>query len=122
MSPAPGVSALRRAYPVELPDEQVASAWAAARRAVLQARVTGDDDGRLAVSSGCAATGAARHRSALTEQAALALSRLDDGSLVSCARCASPLPFDRLDALPGVVDCADCRRAGAPGVDTRWCR
>lgn len=121
MTPTP-VVALRGAYPHDLPDDAAAAAWLRRRRDVLTARVAGDADGTLAVSSGCAASGAARHRSALTEQAVLALSRLEDGSLVRCLSCDAPLAFDRLDAAPGVVACAACRRATSGGVDTRWCR
>ncbi len=116
------VTALRRAYPVALPDDGKAQAWVSARGAVLRARVDGDGDASLAVSSGCAATGATRHRRALHEQAGEALVRLRDGSLVDCARCGRRLDFERLDALVGVVDCADCRRTEAGAPDTRWCR
>ncbi len=116
------VTALREAYPERLPDDDSAVSWALVRRRALLDRVAGDDDGLSAVSSGCAATGAARHRTALTEQARLALERFDAGQLVDCAVCGHRLDFDRLDAVPGVVACAVCRRAGAPELDTRWCR
>lgn len=116
------VTALRCAYPVELPDDGAAQAWVCARGALLRARVDGDGDATLAVSSGCAATGATRHRRALHEQAGQALTRLRDGSLVDCARCGRRLDFERLDAVVGVLDCADCRRARAGSPDTRWCR
>ncbi|MBC7375097.1 MAG: hypothetical protein H7323_14005 [Frankiales bacterium] len=122
MSVSVAVTALRRAYPDHLPDDQSASRWALLRRQALQDRVLGDDDSLFAVSSGCAATGATRHRTALTEAARLALERFDAGQLVDCAVCGDRLDFDRLDAAPGVVACAACRRAGAPELDTRWCR
>ena len=116
------VSALRRAYPTQLPTDEAALVWATSRRRALQDRIAGDADGLLAVSSGCAATGAARHRTSLTEQAQLALRRLDAGHMVDCADCGDRLDFDRLDAAPGVVACATCRRAGASAPDNRWCR
>lgn len=122
MHPDEVVSALRAAYPGELPHDDDAAGWAARRRAVLVARVAGDGDAALAVSSGCAATGAARHRSALTAQAGLALARLDSGRLVDCTTCGGRLPFARLDAVADVVACAACRRASTDGPDTRWCR
>lgn len=122
MSDLAAVTALRRAYPIALPDDGAAQAWVLARDALLRARVVGDGDAALAVSSGCAATGATRHRRALHEQAGQALARLGDGSLVDCARCGRRLAFERLDAAVGVVDCADCRRAEAGAPDTRWCR
>ena len=80
--PTAAVTALRSAYPAELPDDASATAWERSLRAVLVARaVVGGDDGRT-TSSGCAASGAARHRSGLAVTAAAALVRLDDGSLV----------------------------------------
>lgn len=122
MSAPPAVAALRRAYPVELPDDAAATAWWGVRRDVLLRRVTDDGDAALAVSSGCAAGGAHRHRSGLVEQADRALQRLHDGTLVDCAACGHRLDFARLDAAPGAVDCTTCRRAAAGSPDTRWCR
>ena len=113
---------MRRAYPTLLADDGHAAAWVDDRRHQLLDRLVADGDAALAVSSGCAATGANRHRRVLTEQAGLALGRLDDGSLVDCADCGRRLDFERLDAAPGVVSCAHCRRAAAGAPDTRWCR
>lgn len=115
MTPA----ALRRAYPEQLPDDQAAERWVHTRRQELVRRATIDADGPLAVSSGCAASGSARHRQGLAEAAVAALARLDDGTLVDCAGCGRRLDFDRLDAAPAVVFCAECGRVP---VDTRWCR
>jgi len=84
--------------------------------------VAGDGDAAAAVSSGCAATGASRHRSELADQADRALRRLQDGTLVDCAACGRRLDFDRLDAVPGAVDCTACRRVAAGAPDERWCR
>ena len=120
--PAPGVVALRRAYPAELPDDDAAATWWGLRRDLLLARVTGDGDAALAVSSGCAATGASRHRSDLVAQADRALKRLQDGTLIDCVACGRRLDFDRLDAAPAAVDCTACRTAAAGALDTRWCR
>ena len=105
-----------------LPDDGIAAAWVGVRRDRLLQRVVGDGDASSAVSSGCAATGANRHRSSLTEQARLALRRLEDGSLVDCVTCGLRLDFERLDAAPGVVACAACRRQAAGAPDARWCR
>lgn len=118
----PAVAALRAAYPGLLTDDGLASAWVEVRRDRLLQRVVGDGDASLAVSSGCAATGANRHRSTLTEQAGLALQRLEAGSLVDCTSCGLRLDFERLDAAPGVVACAACQRDAAAAPDTRWCR
>ena len=116
------MTALRAAYPAQLPDDDSALTWALLRRRALEDRALGDDDGLLAVSSGCAATGATRHHTAVTEQARLALERFDAGTLVDCAVCGDRLDFDRLDAATGVMACAVCRQAGTPELDTRWCR
>lgn len=122
MSHPCAVAALRTAYPRLLPDDRRAAAWVALRRDRLLERTLDDSHASQSVSSGCAATGAARHRTALTEQAGLALQRLDDGSLVDCAGCGTRLDFERLDAAPAVVACAACRRRTAAAPDTRWCR
>lgn len=122
MPAPPAVAALRRAYPAELPDDAAAAAWWGVRRDLLLARVTGDGDAALAVSSGCAATGASRHRSGLVAGADRALRRLQDGTLVDCVACGRRLDFDRLDAAPAAVDCTACRTAASGALDTRWCR
>ena len=122
MPAPPALAALRRAYPSELPDDAAAAAWWGVRRDLLLARVAGAGDAALAVSSGCAATGASRHRSGLVAHAELALQRLQDGTLVDCIGCGRRLDFDRLDAGPAAVDCTTCRRAAAGTLDTRWCR
>lgn len=123
MVPAPPVVlALRAAYPGDLPDDAAAVRWWGLRRALLQERVAGDGDAAVAVSSGCAASGASRHRSALAAQADVALQRLQDGTLVDCVSCGRRLDFDRLDAVPGATDCTACRRVAAGAPDTRWCR
>jgi len=110
---------LRQAYPDSLPDDRAAEQWVSARRSELRRRVRSDGDGTLAVSSGCAASGSARHRRGLADAAETALSRLDAGTLVDCAGCGRRLAFDRLDAAPAVVTCTGC---GHVPVDTRWCR
>lgn len=110
---------LRLAYPASLLTDDAAERWVHLRRSELRRRVATDDDGPLAVSSGCAASGSARHRRGLADAARTALSRLDAGTLVDCAGCGRRLAFDRLDAAPAVVMCTDC---GHVPVDTRWCR
>jgi DnaK suppressor protein len=40
-----------------------------------------------------------------------ALERLNDGSYGVCQDCGKPIPLRRLQAVPYVVDCIDCRRA-----------
>ena len=122
MSHPCAVAALRAAYPTLLPDDRLAAAWVGLRRDRLLERTLGGSQSSLSVSSGCAATGAVRHRRALTEQAGVALQRLDDGSLVDCVRCGRRLDFERLDAAPGVVACAACRRGTEAAPDSRWCR
>lgn len=93
--------------------------WVHARRRALVERLGSVDRG-LAVSSGCAASGAARHADEVESRAALALERLDAGLAGSCAECGGPIPRERLDAVLTVTRCVAC--AGPGTVDTRWCR
>lgn len=93
--------------------------WLRARRAALVERLSSSDWGR-AVSSGCAANGAARHATEIEARAAAALERLDAGHAAICEDCAGPIPFERLDAVLTVTRCVPC--AGPGTVDTRWCR
>jgi DnaK suppressor protein len=44
-----------------------------------------------------------------------ALTRLDDGTYGTCARCGRPIAPDRLDALPWAAHCIDCQRIVARG-------
>ena len=111
----PPVAMLRRDHPgVDAP------AWVAARRALLVARAAGSADVGLAVSSGCAASGARTHAGVLADDAAHALARLDAGTLTRCEVCDALLPWERLDAAPAAVRCTGCARADA--FDDRWCR
>lgn len=82
-------------------------------------RLASSDRG-LAVSSGCAANGAARHANEVESRAALALNRLDAGLAGSCEDCGGPIPHERLDAVLTATRCVPC--AGPGTVDTRWCR
>lgn len=40
-----------------------------------------------------------------------AIQRMKDGSYGTCQDCGKPIPLKRLQAVPYVVDCIDCRRA-----------
>ena len=40
-----------------------------------------------------------------------AIERMNDGSYGTCQDCGKPIPRRRLQAVPYVVDCIDCRRA-----------
>ena len=111
----PAVAMLRRDHP-----DVDAEAWVAARRALLLARSAGSPDVALAVSSGCAASGARTHAGVLADDAAHALARLDAGTLTRCETCDALLPFARLDAAPVATRCTGCVRPDA--FDTRWCR
>lgn len=93
--------------------------WVQARRTALVERLASCDQG-LAVSSGCAASGAARHADEIESRAALALERLDAGLAGSCEDCSGPIPRERLDAVLTATRCVPC--AGPGTVDTRWCR
>lgn len=93
--------------------------WVRARRAALVERLASSDR-RLSVSSGCAASGAARHADEVESRAALALERLDAGLAGCCQDCGQPISRERLDALLTVTRCVPC--AGPGTVDTRWCR
>lgn len=115
----PACHALLVAYP-EVFTVATAEAWVAHRRTQLTERAGPRTDHGLAVSSGCAASGAHTHVQALAEQAAHALSRLDAGLGTSCEQCGSVLAFERLEGAPAAVRCTPC--AGPSRVDTRWCR
>lgn len=95
-----------------------ATDWVARRRARLQARGAGDVT--VAVSSGCATSGAGRHATQLAEDADRALTRLDAGLATRCEVCSGVLSLERLDAAPAAVRCTRCARPYV--VDTRWCR
>ena len=112
-------TALEQAYPGTFTAEQ-AQAWVAQRRALLHERRAGGTDLGLAVSSGCAATGARSHAQGLAEDAAHALDRLDRGLGTRCERCDAVLPLERLEGAPAAVRCTGCSRAYE--VDTRYCR
>lgn len=93
--------------------------WVQARRTGLVERLASSDRG-LAVSSGCAASGVARHAREVESRAALALERLDAGLVGVCEGCGGPIPRERLDAVLTATRCVPC--AGPGTVDTRWCR
>ena len=99
--------------------DEVDQSWVQARRTALVERLSGSDRG-VAVSSGCAASGAARHADEIESRAALALQRLDAGLAGSCEECGGPIPRERLDAVLTVTRCVPCADPGT--VDTRWCR
>lgn len=111
--------ALVRAYPGRF-GRAAAEAWVAARRQLLADRCAGNADLGLAVSSGCAATGARTHAQGLAEDAAHALRRLEAGLGPQCEACDEVLDVDRLDSAPAAVRCTGCVRAY--DLDTRWCR
>ncbi len=98
---------------------EVDPGWVRARRTALVERLASSDGG-LAVSSGCAATGAARHADEIKSRAVRALERLDAGLAGWCEDCAGPIPRERLDAVLTATQCVPC--AGPGTVDTRWCR
>ena len=116
--------ALLRAYPGRFAPA-AARAWVLARRQLLTDRLAGTTQlglavVGLAVSSGCAATGARSHAQGLADDAAHALARLEAGLGPICEVCEQVLVFDRLDSAPAAVRCTGCVRAYQ--VDTRWCR
>ena len=117
--PAPAVAALLRDHPGRF-DTDRAAAWVQARRALLVARCAGSPDAPLAVSSGCAASGAQTHGHGLADDARAALVRLEDGSLTRCAVCGDRLDADRLDGAPAATTCTGCARPDR--FDARWCR
>jgi hypothetical protein len=93
--------------------------WVRSRRRALMERLASHDL-TIAVSSGCAASGAARHASEIEARAARALERLLAGLTESCEECGGPIPRERLDAILTATRCVPC--AGSGTVDTRWCR
>jgi RNA polymerase-binding transcription factor DksA len=97
----------------------VEQGWLPRRRAALVERLAGSDRA-LAVSSGCAASGAARHADEVESRAAVALARLDAGLADCCEDCGARIPRERLDAVLTATRCLPC--AGPGTVDTRWCR
>jgi len=48
-----------------------------------------------------------------------ALAKIDDGTYGICQDCAKPIPLRRLQAVPYVVDCIDCRRAAEKRSEAR---
>lgn len=115
----PACVALLAAYP-DVFTPASAAAWVADRRTRLTQRAGPRTDHGLAVSSGCAASGAYTHVQALAAHAAHALTRLDAGAGTSCEQCGSVLTFERVDSAPAAVRCTAC--TGPSRVDTRWCR
>ena len=116
--------ALLRAYPGRFAPA-AAQAWVQARRQLLTDRLAGTTQVGLAVvglavSSGCAATGARSHAQGLADDAAHALARLEAGLGPWCEVCDEVLVFDRLDSAPAAARCTGCVRAYQ--LDTRWCR
>ncbi len=98
---------------------EVDQSWVQDRRSALVERLANADRG-LAVSSGCAASGAARHADEIEGRAARALERLDAGLTGWCEDCGASIPQERLDAILTATRCVPC--AGPGTVDTRWCR
>ena len=98
---------------------EVHACWLRSRSRALLDRLASHDL-TIAVSSGCAASGAARHAGEIEEQAARALERLLAGLTGSCEECGGPIPRERLDAVLTATRCVPC--AGSGTVDTRWCR
>ncbi len=116
--------ALLRAYPGRFAPV-AAQAWVRARRQLLTDRLAGTTRVGLsvvglAVSSGCAATGARSHARGLADDAEHALARLEAGLGPRCEVCDEVLSFDRLDSAPAAVRCTGCVRSYQ--LDTRWCR
>jgi hypothetical protein len=93
--------------------------WLRSRREALTERLMSHDLS-FAVSSGCAASGAARHADKIEAMAAKALERLEAGLAESCEECGGPIPRERLDVVLTATRCVPC--AGPGTVDTRWCR
>lgn len=50
------------------------------------------------------------HRRSLEahEEVAAALTRIEDGSFGTCVTCQSPIPLDRLEAMPHAAHCTRC--------------
>lgn len=111
--------ALLVAYPGRF-TRVTATSWVQTRRDLLCARIGPDTDRPLAVSSGCAASGAHLHGAVVSRDAASALRRLDAGVGTACEWCGATLVFERLDGVPAAVRCTGC--APRSGADTRWCR
>ena len=97
----------------------VDTSWVHNRRRALVERLA-NADGWLAVSSACAASGAARHADEIEARAARALERLDAGLAGWCEDCGEAIPQERLEAILTATRCVPC--AGPGTVDTRWCR
>lgn len=93
--------------------------WVRSRRGALMDRLASHDL-TIAISSGCAASGAARHAGEIKAQAARALERLLAGLTELCEECGGPIPRERLDAVLTATRCVPC--VGSGTVDTRWCR
>ena len=45
----------------------------------------------------------------LLEKIEFALSRIDDGTYVTCVRCGTSIPVERLEAKPAVSLCVRCQ-------------
>ncbi len=55
-----------------------------------------------------AARRAAEEAAVAVERAEEALAQIADGTYGSCAACSRPIPFERLEALPGTQTCVAC--------------
>lgn len=97
----------------------VQQSWEQTRRTELVG-ILASRDPAVAVSSGCAETGAARHAAEVESRAVVALRRLDAGLADSCEDCGAVIPRERLDAVVTATRCMQCVEPGV--VDTRWCR
>ncbi len=97
----------------------VESSAQAARFAEHQAMVSqlrGATDSDSVLERELAEAGAARASEAI-EEAEHAMQRLDAGTYGSCEACGSPIPFERLEAIPSARSCVAC-----PGRRPGWQR
>ena len=69
--------------------------------------LTGQPDADSLLEREIAEVSAARLDAAVHE-AQEALRRLDDGTYGICERCAAPIPYERLEAIPHVRRCVNC--------------
>jgi len=78
--------------------------------------LTGQMDSDSVLERELAETSATRFMVALLE-ARVALRRLDEGSYGICEVCATPIPYERLEAIPHALRCVSCPAApaGKPG-------
>lgn len=111
------VTPVDRQSPTALAD--VDAGWVRSRREALLDRLASRAV-TSAVSSGCAASGAARHAGEIEARAARALERLLAGLTEVCEECGGPISRERLDAVLTATRCVLCAESGT--VDRRWCR